>query len=99
MSLHDFFPIVPASGGTTVLASVYFCTKMLGTLLNYCRKRDIFRLHHAERMAAIDKGVQIPTLPREFFQDDSPARSTPEFLSGCSRCKRTLVRRKLSSAT
>lgn len=99
MTLHDILPVVPAARGTMFLASVYFCTKSLGALLNYWRKRDIFRLHHAERMAAIDKGVQMPTLPREFFQDDSSARSTPEFLPACSRCKRALVRRKLRSAT
>jgi hypothetical protein len=29
----------------------------------------MFQLHHAERMAAIEKGIDLPPLPPEFFQD------------------------------
>ncbi len=42
---------------------------MLSVYLDYRKKRDIFELHHKERMAAIDKGMEIPPLPTEFFQD------------------------------
>jgi Domain of unknown function (DUF6249) len=37
--------------------------------LDYRRKRELFQLHHAERMAAIEKGIEVPPLPPEFFQD------------------------------
>jgi hypothetical protein len=35
------------------------------------RKREIFRLYHAERMAAIEKGIELPPLPERFVQPDS----------------------------
>lgn len=41
---------------------------MLGMWLDFRKKRDMFQLHHAERMAAIEKGIDLPPLPMEFFQ-------------------------------
>lgn len=54
-------------------------TAMFAMWLDYRKKRDIFQLHHSERMAAIEKGVDVPALPPEFFADyrrgpRSPAR-------------------------
>ena len=88
MTLHDLFLTVSAARDPTVLALLYFSTKALGASLNYRRKRDIFRLHHTQRMAAIEKGVQIPPLPREFFQDDgaeSPPQGRRSRYSQCNR--------------
>ena len=42
---------------------------MLSVYLEYRKKRDVFEMHHKERMAAIDKGMEIPALPAEFYQD------------------------------
>lgn len=42
---------------------------MLSVYLEYRKKRDIVELHHKERMAAIDKGMELPPLPAEFYQD------------------------------
>lgn len=42
---------------------------MLGLWLDYRKKRDIFQLHHSERMAAIEKGIDVPALPPDFFAD------------------------------
>jgi hypothetical protein len=42
---------------------------MLAMWLDYRKKRDIFQLHHSERMAAIEKGIDLPSLPSEFFTD------------------------------
>jgi peptidoglycan/LPS O-acetylase OafA/YrhL len=42
---------------------------MLSLYLRFRRKRDMFQLYHAERMAAIEKGLELPPLPPEFFQD------------------------------
>jgi hypothetical protein len=41
---------------------------MLALTLNYRRKREMFQLHHAERLAAIEKGIELPPLPPEFFE-------------------------------
>ena len=42
---------------------------MLRVIVDYRRKREFFQLHHTERMAAIEKGIDVPPLPREFFAD------------------------------
>ncbi len=40
---------------------------MLKLWLDFRRKRDILQAHHAERMAAIDKGIELPPLPPQFY--------------------------------
>jgi hypothetical protein len=50
---------------------------MLGMWLDYRKKREIFQLHHSERMAAIEKGVDVPPLPPEFFADYRRRPRTP----------------------
>jgi hypothetical protein len=41
---------------------------MLAVWLRYQRQREMYQLYHAERMAAIEKGIDLPPLPPEFFQ-------------------------------
>jgi hypothetical protein len=43
-------------------------TAMLNVLLDYRKKRAIFELHHRERLAAIEKGLDVPPLPLELLQ-------------------------------
>ncbi|MCZ7635316.1 MAG: DUF6249 domain-containing protein [Verrucomicrobia bacterium] len=43
---------------------------MLAVYTNYRKRRDIYTLYHQERMAAIDKGVDVPPLPEVFFAED-----------------------------
>jgi hypothetical protein len=40
---------------------------MLSLYLDYRKKRSMYELHHKERMAAIEKGMDVPPLPPEFF--------------------------------
>jgi hypothetical protein len=42
---------------------------MLSLVLDFRKKREMFAMHHKERMAAIEKGMEVPPLPPEFFQD------------------------------
>jgi hypothetical protein len=50
-------------------------TGMLNLYLSYCKRRDMFALYHQERMAAIEKGVELPPLPDDFFREDGkPSR-------------------------
>jgi O-antigen/teichoic acid export membrane protein len=52
---------------------------MLALYLGYRKKRDIYELHHKERMAAIEKGIELPPLPVEFFRDGPDlGKRTPE---------------------
>ncbi len=48
---------------------------MLSIWLDYRKKREMFQLHHAERMAAIEKGIELPPLPPEFFRGRDRTRS------------------------
>jgi hypothetical protein len=51
---------------------------MLSLTLSYRRKREIFQLYHAQRMAAIEKGVELPPLPPEVFEGFKPSSFTPQ---------------------
>jgi hypothetical protein len=52
---------------------------MLAVYLDFHRKSETFKLYHAERMAAIEKGIDLPALPPEFFgnvaRESNPART------------------------
>jgi hypothetical protein len=43
---------------------------MLAIFLSYRKRREIFALYHQERMAAIEKGVELPPLPGGLLTDD-----------------------------
>lgn len=38
---------------------------------SYQRRKHLFELFHQERMAAIDKGVEVPPLPDAFLSEDA----------------------------
>jgi len=40
---------------------------MLSTWLRYQRRKEIYELHHRERMLAIERGMEVPPLPPEAF--------------------------------
>jgi hypothetical protein len=52
---------------------------MLGLWFDFRKKREQFQLHHTERMAAIEKGIELPPLPSEFFRDNRRRERTPIF--------------------
>ena len=52
---------------------------MLSVFLDFRKKRELLQAYHAERMAAIEKGIELPPLPPELLRvatkrDSSPAR-------------------------
>jgi hypothetical protein len=49
---------------------------MLKLWLDYRKKRDILQAHHAERMAAIEKGIELPPLPPQFYGPESAMPAT-----------------------
>jgi hypothetical protein len=53
---------------------------MLSLFLDYRKKRDMFALHHKERLAAIEKGMEVPPLPPEFFGDNRRPRVPGDYL-------------------
>ena len=50
---------------------------MLSVVLDYRKKREMFALHHKERLAAIEKGMDLPPLPPECFQNGFRKGRTP----------------------
>ena len=43
-------------------------------LVDYRRRRDIVEANHKERMAAIERGMELPPLPESLFRrQDRPA--------------------------
>jgi Domain of unknown function (DUF6249) len=76
---------LPSSIDASVLALVIpiiaivfgISVAMLGMWLDYRKKREMFQLHHAERMAAIEKGIDLPPLPPGFFQGERKQEKTP----------------------
>jgi hypothetical protein len=62
-----FIPIVAIVMGIGIgMLSIYF---------GYRKRKEMFALHHQERMAAIEKGIELPPLPDEFFSDNGKPRS------------------------
>jgi hypothetical protein len=51
-------------------------------ILDYRRRRDIVEAHHKERMAAIERGMDLPPLPESFFKSFGNDRKPRHLLSG-----------------
>jgi len=67
VNLGIFIPIIAIVMGIGV--------GMLALVLDYRKKQEMFALHHKERLAAIEKGMEVPPLPPEFFVDHRGRRS------------------------
>ena len=51
-------------------------------ITDYKRRRDIVEANHKERLAAIERGMEIPPLPESFYQSMKPARRSSYLLPG-----------------
>jgi hypothetical protein len=52
------------------------------SIMDYRRRRDIVEAHHRERLAAIERGVDIPPLPESFYLPHQRSRRPRYLLSG-----------------
>jgi len=50
---------------------------ILAMYFEFRKKRELYQLYHAERMAAIEKGIELPALPEEFFKDTGRREPLP----------------------
>lgn len=50
---------------------------MLAMYFDFRKKREMIQLYHAERMAAIEKGIELPPLPEGYFRGPDRRPSTP----------------------
>lgn len=61
--LHHLFPfMIPITGIVMGIG-----LGMLVIWLDYQKKSRMFELHHKERLLAIERGMEVPPLPPEFF--------------------------------
>lgn len=51
-------------------------------VLNYRKRRQLVQLHHTERMAAIERGMEVPPLPIELIDERTPRRRRTSLLPG-----------------
>ena len=51
-------------------------------IIDYRRRRDIVEAHHKERMAAIERGMELPPLPETFFKSFNHDRKPRHLLTG-----------------
>ena len=49
---------------------------IIALVLNYRKRRRLIELVHAERLAAIERGMEVPTLPIEILGSPPVSRST-----------------------
>ena len=52
------------------------------SIVDYKRRRDIVEANHKERMAAIERGMEVPQLPESFYLSLKPARRSSYLLPG-----------------
>lgn len=68
--LNDLVPIVAITFG------VGFIPAIVWIILSYRKRRRFMELHHTERMAAIERGMDIPPLPIELIDGRRHNRRT-----------------------
>jgi hypothetical protein len=54
--------------------AVVFSIPIIWIVLNYRKRRRFMELHHAERMAAIERGMELPPLPLELIDGRTKRR-------------------------
>jgi len=50
---------------------------MLAIYLNYKKRKEMFTMYHQERMAAIEKGIELAPLPEAFFTEEASGPPAP----------------------
>jgi hypothetical protein len=66
--MNDLVPIVAITFGTGFIPAIIWI------ILSYRKRRRFMELHHEERMAAIERGMDIPALPIELIDGRSRGR-------------------------
>jgi hypothetical protein len=69
MNGFDFDLLIPLAAIVLGLA-----IPLLGIVTNYRRKKAILEAHHRERMAAIERGIELPPLPPGLIDDERQRR-------------------------
>jgi hypothetical protein len=73
--------IIPIVGMIVPIGSL-LAVLLVWIVLNYRKRRRLMELHHAERMAAIERGMEVPPLPLDLIDGSSPRRRRSSLLPG-----------------
>lgn len=68
--MSDLIPIL----GIVFAVGLPLSIPIVWISLNYRKRRRLMELHHAERMAAIERGMEVPPLPLELIDGRSNRR-------------------------
>ncbi len=85
IDMNHFDPqAIPAISVPIVAIVLGLSLAMLRSWLDYKKKKEFFELHHRERMAAIDKGLDVPPLPAELLvgPSDGPRKARDPLKTG-----------------
>jgi len=63
-----------------ILTSLGIFVAVLAISLSYLKRKHIFTLYHQERMAALEKGVDLPPLPDALLTEDAKVRNPRRLL-------------------
>ena len=74
--ISELVPIVAITFG------ISFVPAIVWIILSYRKRRRFMDLHHAERMAAIERGMDIPPLPLELIDGKSSRARRTSLLPG-----------------
>jgi len=77
-SVPCFSMMPPGDVFIVITAIILGCAIPLFAIYTEYRKRkDIFEMHHRERMAAIEQGIPVPPLPEGLFDDSRGRNCSP----------------------
>jgi len=64
--MDDFEMLIP------ILGTAFVCGAIIThTITEAAKHRKIYEMYHKERLAAIEKGIELPPLPLELFDKES----------------------------
>src|SRR3974377_115523 len=68
-ALLRFLAIDFCAGGMIPIVAIVMSLSIpiIVIFTDYAKRRKFYELHHQERMAAIEKGIEVPPLPPELF--------------------------------
>jgi hypothetical protein len=69
--MKDFLPFLIPITGIVMGCGI----PLLAIYTDYRKRREMFTLYHQERMAAIEKGIELPPLPEAFFNDGKDGKN------------------------
>lgn len=78
----DLVPLLIPIVSIVCVVGLPLSMPIVSMVLNYRKRRRLMELHHQERMAAIERGMDLPPLPIELIDGRAPRRRRTSLLPG-----------------